>query len=210
MKKTSQASLTVEAALICPVFIFVMLFLIYIIMWFQQAALVQAEIVMQARMASIGTNVLTSDEDIDSVSDIVIPEIYKSDYIPVNIIQKAVIRPFVGVNNLSDENEDPVVYVTSNGRVYHYDIGCSYISVKSYKVSYRDISYRRNKSGGKYKACEVCCRNYESFGSYVYITDYGDRFHIRSNCTRISHEIMAIRLSEASHMRACSKCSKGR
>lgn len=210
MKRYRRGSLTVEAALICPLFIIVMLFFVYTIILFQRAALVQAEVVSQARTSSAGYSLVASGKNVDEVSDIVIPRIYKPDYIPVNIIQKAVIRPFVGVNSISDDDEDPIVYVTPKGSVYHYDMACSYIKVKSYKVSYGNITYRRNKSGGKYKACEVCCRNNKKEFGDVYITDYGDRFHCKADCTRIKHEIITIRLSGVSHMRACSKCGKGR
>lgn len=210
MRRRSQGSLTVEAALICPVFIIAILFFIYVIMWFQRAALVQSDIVSKARMAAAGYPVVDCGKGDDTVNDIVIPRIYKADFIPVNIVQKVVIRPFVGVTGLTDENEDPIVYVTKSGKVYHYDITCSYISVTTDKVNYSDITYRRNKSGSRYKACEVCCRNIENIGNSVYITDYGERFHSRADCTRIDHEILSIRISESGHMRACSKCGKGR
>lgn len=210
MKKYSRASLTVEAALICPMFIFVMLFLIYIIIWFQQAALIQNEIVLQARVASVAKTAIISDDNCDSVDDITIPKVYTSEYIPVTIIQKAVTRPFVGVNKISGDGEETIVYITPNGKVYHYYINCSYISIHPYRIGYNAISYSRNKSGGKYSACEICCRNYEKFHCDVYITSYGNRFHLRKDCTAISHEIMRVRLSEVHDMRACSKCGKGR
>lgn len=210
MRKKCRGSLTVEAALICPVFIIVILFMVYIIMSFQKAAYVQADIIAKARVFAIGYSVVDSNNTPDSAKDIIIPQIYRADYIPVNIIQKAVVRPFTGIYNLSDEDEDPVVYITGKGKVYHYNIACSYISVKTYKVSYSNVIYKRNKSGGKYSACEICCRDMKNIRGYVYITDYGNRFHISALCKRINHEILTIRLSEVSHMRACSKCSKGR
>lgn len=180
MKIDKRGSLTVEAALICPLFIIVMLFLNYVIIWFDQAALVQTKIVYQARIAAVGTAVIADSDKADSQADIIIPQVYKPEFISVYVTQKAVIRPFTGVNSLSGENEDPIVYVTPKGTVYHYDISCSYINIKTNVVSYDDIANKRNKSGGKYKACEACSRSNNSV-SQVYITDYGDRYHSKGD-----------------------------
>jgi len=207
-KNYGVASLTVEAALICPIFFLAVVALIYIIIWFQTASEVQSDLVDNARKMAVQAGMTEGIVDTDFEKNIVLPVRYKAKGLPVHVNQRAVTRPFVGVTSIGDKDMDSIVYITPNGRVYHTDCACTYIKIDYDKVSEADVFFLRNKSGEKYKPCETCAKGITGTKSEVYITDYGNRFHISIRCSRIERNVMAVRMSDVNVWRACKKCSK--
>lgn len=119
------------------------------------------------------------------------------------------VKEFDGEKNSSEnETKEEYVYVTRNGEVYHADSGCTYLSVHLSQVPYESIEELRNSSGGRYYPCEYC--GYSTPGYTVYITEYGDRYHNRADCSRISRDVIKITKSQAMEegKRACSKCAE--
>ena len=120
-------------------------------------------------------------------------------------------RAFVGVDTRSRKAEaqedDVIVYITPNGRVYHRDKNCTYLRPRVSQIQYGDVARMRNSSGGKYYPCHVCAGSGGlSPGTPVWITGYGDRFHTNRACHEIEHQIIEILLSEAGDRAPCSKC----
>lgn len=107
-----------------------------------------------------------------------------------------------GISDLSDE--DPVVYITPTGSVYHIDIDCSHLNPSTTSVNRNSVETLRSKDGSKYYACEICGSG-SGIGN-VYITDYGDRYHSNLYCSGIKRNIQAIHLSEVGGRRACMTC----
>ncbi len=103
-----------------------------------------------------------------------------------------------------ETEKEEMVYVTTTGTVYHKDENCTHIKLSIKTVSLEQAKGLRNKSGGKYHACERCGRGAE--GS-VYITEYGDRYHSSLGCSGLKRSVVKIPLSQAKDRRACSKCS---
>lgn len=206
-KEFRKGSLTVEASLVCPFFIIAVMALVYIIMWFETAAGIQAELADKARYAADMSVTLYDNESADEAEDIVITKSYKIPHLPVGVNQKVVTRPYVGVNSINTDKEDIIVYVTRNGTVYHTNRGCTYIKVTCSKVRGDELVLLRNKSGGRYKPCEVCMKDKAEPSEDVYVTEYGDRYHSTVRCNRIERNVIAIRMSEVSDMRGCSKCT---
>lgn len=101
-------------------------------------------------------------------------------------------------------SEDPIVYITPSGTVYHTNIQCSHLNPKLKATDINSVSDERNNSGAKYYACEIC-GNGINFGA-VYITDYGNRYHVNTNCSGIKRNIFTVHLSEVGGRRACSTC----
>lgn len=110
---------------------------------------------------------------------------------------------YVG-NTGNKENNDAMVYITISGTVYHKEKTCSYLNPSIQSISVACIENQRNASGGKYYSCERCVRNTEP--DIVYITDYGDRYHVDINCSGLKRSIFSVPLSKVSDKRACSKC----
>lgn len=100
--------------------------------------------------------------------------------------------------------EDPMVYITKTGTVYHLDRNCTYLNPKIEAVPSEAVSSRRNASGGKYTPCGSC--GAAGGGSEVYITDYGSSYHKRLDCPGLKRTIYTVPLSEVGARGRCSKC----
>lgn len=107
-----------------------------------------------------------------------------------------------GIENF--EENDPMVYITETGTVYHTNRDCTYLNLVITAVDAADIKNSRNQSGGKYFPCGICAKNAAS-GS-VYITAQGSSYHKSINCSGLKRTIYTIPLSQAGGRRMCSKC----
>lgn len=117
-------------------------------------------------------------------------------------------RAFVGVDTRvgKDEEEDVIVYVTPTGRVYHRNKNCTYLKLSVSQVLYGDIAGMRNEGGGKYYPCSRCAGGVMDPDAKVYITNFGDRFHVSRACSEIKRTIEEIHLSQVGSRSPCSKC----
>lgn len=100
--------------------------------------------------------------------------------------------------------EDPMVYVTETGTVYHPDRNCTYLNPKVEAVSAEEVSGRRNASGAKYVPCGFC--GAAAVGSEVYIADFGNSYHNQINCPGLKRTIYTVPLSKVGARGRCSKC----
>lgn len=207
-----KASITAEASLVCPLFLFAALALIYIIVWFGEAEDVQRKLTDDIRkvqsVSYMAENIcMIQDEngDIDLVNmyvagiNVPMPDLIK----PV-VRQHVLSRPFSGIESLEDGKGDEIVYITPNGAVYHVSCTCSYIKTALYSVRASQISNKRNDSGGRYYPCERCGES--GTDDMVYVTSYGNRYHTRKECTSIRRNVMSVFKSELDGMRMCKKC----
>lgn len=129
----------------------------------------------------------------------------------ISITQKIVIRSFTGhqvqkINTKENENENTLVYIAQTGTVYHTSKDCTHIKLSIKEVSYWEIGALRNESGGSYHVCNVCNEKGINTGK-IYVTDYGDRYHVTLTCSGIKRTVISINLSDIGDRRLCSKCS---
>lgn len=125
----------------------------------------------------------------------------------IKIQQQCVSGAWLGEDDSSISNEsadDTIVYITISGSVYHMDKQCSYLNPSIHNVHYSGIESQRNVSGGKYYPCERCVK--DAVSDTVYITGYGERYHVDVNCSGLKRSIFSVPLSKVSEQRACSKC----
>jgi hypothetical protein len=107
--------------------------------------------------------------------------------------------------NTAAENQ-PMVYVTESGTVYHRKLGCSYLNLSVQQVSGSAVKNMKNTYGEKYQACELCSRGQEPAG-VVYITKKSNRFHNRESCSALKRSVRMVKESEVSgEMSACGRC----
>lgn len=99
--------------------------------------------------------------------------------------------------------EDPMVFITETGTVYHLHRDCTYLNPAVEAVSAGAVKNRRNDSGARYSACGLC-------GSFpeaeVYLTRYGSSYHSRLNCPGLKRTIYTVPLSQVGGRGRCSKC----
>lgn len=103
-----------------------------------------------------------------------------------------------------DTADDPMVYITKTGTVYHLDRNCTYLNPKIEAVPGQSVSDMRNASGEKYAPCGSCGAG--GSGGQVYITSYGNSYHKRLDCPGLKRTIYTVPLSEVGARRRCSKC----
>lgn len=99
---------------------------------------------------------------------------------------------------------DPMVYVTATGTVYHTNRDCTYLNPSVVSTDQESVYTSRNQSGGKYYPCEICGTG--GSPETVYITDQGSSYHTVITCPGLKRTIYTIPLSQAEGRRQCSKC----
>lgn len=116
-------------------------------------------------------------------------------------------RMWTGYTLEQEDSETEYVYITKTGSVYHLTDACTYLkpSVKSIKAD--ELEQKRNESGAIYKPCSVCCEK-ETKQSTYYITDYGDRYHTKTSCTKLRRTTYRVEKSKVKGLSACKKCSE--
>lgn len=201
----AHGSITTEAALVCPVFIFAMMALVGIISWFNQAEDVQRELVAKAEKVEYIMYLNNEEKDID------IPDIYSPtlnvpmfELIKPLVRQHVVMRPFVGVSTISGSENGEIVYMTPNGSVYHNTDTCTYIKKNIREISADLIDSARNEDGGIYYPCNKCIGGFRP--DTVYVTLYGNRYHADKLCNAISKNAYPVYKKDVPWMRECSKC----
>ena len=102
--------------------------------------------------------------------------------------------------------KEKVVYVTETGVVYHEDYKCTHLDLSTRFVPKEGIENLRNEYQGRYTACERCTHN--SGGDGYYITNTGDRYHNKIDCSGLKRTVFSIPISEAVGKGACSRCVK--
>ena len=102
------------------------------------------------------------------------------------------------------KQEDPMVFITETGTVYHLDRNCTYLNPSVESVPALTVDTRRNQSGGRYYPCEICGAG-TGIGQ-VYITGQGSSYHSKINCSALRRTIYTVPLSQVGGRGKCSKC----
>lgn len=104
-----------------------------------------------------------------------------------------------------DNNVEEMVYVAETGVVYHLNSSCSYLNPTISNEYVSNIGNKRNLWGEKYYPCEIC--GY-SKNSNIYITEQGNRYHSKINCSGLKRTVSRLALSEAIKrgLGPCSRC----
>lgn len=100
--------------------------------------------------------------------------------------------------------EDPMVFITESGTVYHLDRNCTYLNPSVQSVTVGELAGLRNQSGGRYYPCGSCGKT--GANGQVYITEYGDCYHNQINCSGLKRTIYTVPLSQTGGRGRCSKC----
>lgn len=108
----------------------------------------------------------------------------------------------------SDPRDGEVyVFVTPTGVVYHRSRNCTHLKLSVFSVPASQVSSERNQYGERYQACERCHGRLESM---VYLTEEGSRYHSDISCSGLRRSVRSIPLSQAQLMYGpCSRCGGG-
>lgn len=132
------------------------------------------------------------------------------------IRQCAVMRKWTGWHTAEGVGSiDLNVYVTKYGEVYHMRKSCPYLDLSVQKLPRADVGELRNLNGERYESCEYCGDYGESrfeTGSgedeMVYVTRYGECYHLKMDCSGLKRTIYRKKRSEVEDLQACVKCWK--
>ena len=207
-----KGSMTVEAAIVLPIFLFALFTLIYVgeiirLSADDQAALMQRAMKMSTYAYSFD-KVLPGDQIIDLKKTWTA----KMPFVPtgargVKLTDRARVRAFTGYDNTlhrtASSTADVTVFITDYGSVYHKTRSCHHLDLSVRSIAMSSVKSARNIGGHKYYPCERCAKR--KAGS-VYITDYGDSYHVDGHCPGLKRGIHAVKLSEVGSMPPCADC----
>lgn len=129
---------------------------------------------------------------------------------PFEVSQRAAAGQFSGKISLRNtetaEQDETVVYVTTNGTVYHTSRDCTYLVLTTEAVSPLEVGNLRNYKGGKYYPCEYCAVRKKK-PETVYINYYGDRYHYRTDCISLRRTVIETTLDKV-NLPLCSRCAE--
>lgn len=220
-------SITVEAALILPIFLFAMLSISYLTDAVRISSANTERLAERAYTYAkyayignslVGNSTLSDTIDVinggDDIIDLVkryrinVPFDLLNAYDPY-AVDRVRVRAFTGYDNTKhghrdNEEAEEMVYVTEYGSVYHRSLGCSHLNFNIRSTDYSSVSKERANDGSKYYACEYCC-SHGSKPLVVYITDDGNRYHSTLSCGALKRTIKEIPLSQTT-LPPCKEC----
>lgn len=128
----------------------------------------------------------------------------------INLYQQMKTNTYKGRSMFSEySGTKEYVYVAENGSVYHRSRDCVYLQPEIHSIEYGKVSSQRNNSGGIYRVCKSCSEEVVfTEDMAVYITPYGDRFHVNTACSGLKRTVKKIELSKVGNLPPCSKCAE--
>lgn len=101
------------------------------------------------------------------------------------------------------------VYVTPYGTAFHWYRDCVNLDVAVYEAGAIRLETIRNASGSRYYPCRYCADGKEpDEDSTVYLTRYGQRYHVDRGCSRLNRTVSTILRKDAGSRHPCEKCQK--
>ena len=199
-----KGSLTVEAALVMPFFLMMLLAFYQFFLLYASAAELKIQAAADAKKLGIATSALEREDsgEINITKTIQIDPPWKLPLeLPKTVSQSAVCRGWIGFTQL--ENQELYVYMTAEGSVYHLYSDCTHLRLSIQSVSLHQAKTRKNQYGSSYRECEICGENY---GMSVYITSEGDCYHSDRNCSGLKRTVGRIPISETKGAACCLRC----
>lgn len=214
-----KGSMTVETALILPVFllaVFTLLSFIDVMKMTIERQMQQQEILRNAAVTAPFLEPIVQGREGDCIKlDYVYVQtlpIGGFGYKRVPVRQRSAVHIFNGYDDSrGDRIGEPsiYVYVTKNGLVYHRKRSCSALQISIRQVAGSRVTKERNTEGKIYRKCRRCTRGYnqEELGAIsLYVTDYGIKYHVRANCPELTRMVKAIKIEEAGARSVCKIC----
>lgn len=109
---------------------------------------------------------------------------------------------------MSDPRDGEIyVFVTPTGVVYHRSRNCTYLKLSVSSAPASQVAELRNGSGERYRACERCHAKSEGM---LYLTEEGNRYHSDISCSSLRRSVRSMPLSQAQLLYgACNRCGGG-
>lgn len=208
-----EGSVTVEAAIAIPVFLFAILNLMSIILMFGEYSTHLADMHQRAKWLSVHAHV--EEQGLDVGNDLIMqtkviklePLVPIMDFSMARTIVNCRVRKWTGydVTMASGmEKEEEWVYITPYGESYHTSRECRYLSLKIQAGKVEEMERYRNKSGEIYRLCETC--GVDGSNGLCFYTGHGNRYHTSLYCSGLKRTIHTVKKSEVGSRHECSIC----
>lgn len=210
----ASGSLTAEAAVILPLFLFAMLTLVSVMDLCRIQVTDQVELAEKAKKLSMYAYVSQDYIEEDYI------DLYETkkcrlavSLIPgytVNLALRGRVHAWTGRSEAecaedAQKAAAEMVYVTDHESVYHTNANCSHLKLSIYSISKAQLRTEKNDFGSHYKPCEKCCGK-TTEGTYYFISEKGDRYHASRECSGLTRNIRLVKKSEVPHLQPCSRC----
>lgn len=207
-----KGSLTLELAMVLPLFLCAVTGLLYVFSFTSIQAGRYRRLAEHAQVLAL-TKVGISEQD---------PYICLFDYDMAElpffrifgehraVTQQVTVRGWSGYTgeSFNEGVQEELVYVTPEGDVFHRSRDCTYLLLSVRTASSEKLDEIRNLSGGRYRPCEYCVGNGRPRGT-IYITDYGTSYHNTRSCQGLKRTVMRVPLSRTGGLPGCSRCGGG-
>ena len=213
----AQASMTLETAIVLPVFIFFVVTVCCIFDGVIKYAETEVELWSLGNKLVVYSEILDGDILSDYTRFIDGDNLYLKRHF--YILPVFDVLPFEALKventyyghmwngyDLSDKSDSggEIVYITDTGSVYHTDCTCSYLQLKIRKVSVEEALMSKNKYGIQYIPCLLCGKNYDE---EVFIAEEGAAIHSERSCVGLKRTVMAVNIDEVKEYSLCTRCA---
>lgn len=205
-------SMTVEAAIVLPLFLFAAVNMLSMLLMFRTFSLEEGKLHQAARELSLLAygQEETAEQDIRLVKVSPVRAVIPlTGFPPALIANGCVMHKWIGYDlsrGQGGENgqKEEMVFVTKSGEAYHRDRGCIYLNPSIQIAERQTARQMKNRDGKIYTPCTVCSGNSDT----VYVTEEGIRYHSTVNCSGLRRTIDSIPLKEAAAAgyHACPRC----
>lgn len=202
--QTKKGNLTVEAALILPFFLLILLAFFSFSDRYAQAA----ELRLRAAEEAKTIGVIQGAAKIKNSGRVVIRKSASAEMLfgfpflmEKRMTERAVCRAWIGFRGL--EVQESEVYITENGNVYHLYEDCTHLDLSIRQVPFAYAVTAKNEYGEMYRRCELCK---EPCSSLVYITEEGNCYHSKRSCGGLKRTVRAVPISEVFGRSCCLRC----
>lgn len=209
--RTLPGNMTVEAALVLPVFLFAMMNLLSLILMFQTFSIQEGKLHQAGRELSLlayGSE--EGEQDIRLVKVSSVKSVFPlAPFQGAAVANGCVMHKWIGYDlfggdaALGSEKEE-MVYITASGTAYHRQRECVYLNPSIQMLELAQAKNARNGGGRQYTACGICGGD----SVIVYVTQDGIRYHSTVSCSGLKRTIDIVPLQEAvsSGRHACPRC----
>lgn len=205
------ANMTVEAALVLPVFLFAMINVLSMLLMFQTFSAEEGRLHQAGRELSLlAYGQEEGEQDIRLVKSVRIRAPAAVAAFPSAVIANGcVMHKWIGydlsrTDSAGGEEKEEMVYITESGSAYHRERSCIYLNPSIQMMALERAQNETNRGGQRYTACEICGKS----SAVVYVTEDGIRYHSTVGCSGLRRTIDCVELKEAiaAGRHACPRC----
>jgi len=209
-KNKIKGSMSVEASLAVPFFLFFIANLMSMLMMYERYSDSLAIVHQQAKMLALTSHLSPGGDDMveNTLPVKLSPLLGEIGFSTSVAAATARCRKWTGYDVLTthtEEKEEEYVYITDNGSVYHKNRECSHLKVSINVINKDELLFSRNDYGEKYHACEKCVHGNST--GLLFVTGQGNKYHNSANCSGLKRSIRMVKLSDVNGMPGCSSCT---